>query len=126
MNVLVVGGMFLGVVFAPQFGWNRAPDQALNGAWIFAGPTVRGSGNVISQSRQVLDFTAIHVDYPATVIVRQGASESLTIEAEDNVAASIRTVVTSHVLQIDTVRERGVFVTPTRPVRIVITAKDLN
>ena len=90
MSVLVVGALFLAVVFAGQLGWNRTPDRIFDGGIFFAGPAERGSGNVISQNRDVDDVSALHVAYPAHLLVRQGLTEGLTIEAEDNVVAAIQ------------------------------------
>ena len=126
MSVLAVGGLFLSVLFAPQMGWNRVPNPGLDGGWFLNGSTARGSGNVVTQNRAVSGFTTIHLNYPASVLIRQGSTESLTIEAEDNVAASIQTQVVNHDLEIDTQQNHRLFVVPTRPVRITITVKDLN
>jgi hypothetical protein len=59
------------------------------------------------------------------VVIKQGAAESLTLEADDNIAAAIRTQVTDHVLRIDS-GDRRIYITPTKPVRITITVKDLS
>jgi len=126
MSLVVVGGLFLGVLFAAQLGWNRVPVEGPSGAWFFVPPNARGSGHVITQTRDVRDFTSIHVDYPAMVLIRQGTAESLTIEAEDNVVAAIRTQVVNHVLEIDSVRDHTVYLAATRPVNITITVKDLS
>jgi hypothetical protein len=125
MSVLVVGGLFLAVLFAGQLGWNRFPDRIFDSSVFFAGPTERGSGNVISQIRQVHDISAMHVTYPAHVLIRQGPTEALTIEAEDNVVAAIQTQVLNHVLEIESARDHK-NVIPTRPVNITITVKDLS
>ncbi len=126
ISVLVVLGLFLAVLFAGQFGWNHVPDRAFDSGVFFVSPSARGSGNVISQSRTLQDFAAIHVAYPAHVLIRQGSAEALTIEAEDNVVASIQTRVVNLVLEIDNVRDHNVVVVPTRPVNITITVKDLS
>ncbi len=46
---------------------------------------VNGSGNVVSESRQVNNFDRIVLNGSGEVIVTQGGSESLTIETDDNV-----------------------------------------
>ena len=38
----------------------------------FIGPGVRGSGNVITETRKVSGFDAINVEYPAKVLITQG------------------------------------------------------
>ena len=126
MSLLVIGGLFFAVVFAAQFGWNHLPDRLFDGGVFFGGPSVRGSGNVTSQSRAVEGISSIHVAYPAHILVQQGAAEGLTIKAEDNVAASIETRVVNHVLEIDTLRDHKTVVVPTRPVNITVTVKNLS
>ncbi|HEX8993590.1 MAG TPA: DUF2807 domain-containing protein [Anaerolineales bacterium] len=126
ISLLMIAGLFLAVLFAGQLGWDRVPGYTLNGSSIFAGPGARGSGNVVSQTRAVQGFTGIRVAYPASVVIRQAAGESLTVEAEDNVAAEIKTQVANGTLVIGAVHEPMVLVDPTRPVRITITVKDLD
>ncbi len=126
ISLLVVAGLFLAVLFAGQLGWNHFPDYGIDAGAIFGGTAERGSGHVVTESRPVQGFTGIHVAYPASVTIRQSSSEGLTIEAEDNVVAAIRTQVTGHELEIDNLRDRRVFVTPTRPVNITITVKNLD
>ncbi len=126
ISVLVVAGLFLAVLFAGQLGWDRFPGYALNGVSIFGGSAVRGSGNVVTQTRAVQGFTGVRITYPGSVVIRQGASESLTIQAEDNIAAAIQTQVVNDVLVIGNSRQPAISFNPTRPVRITITVKDLK
>ncbi len=126
MSLLVVGGLFIAVVFAAQFGWNHVPDRIFDGGVFFGGPSARGSGNVISQSRTIRDISSIHIAYPAHIVIQQGAAEGLTIKAEDNVVAAIDTRVVNHALEIDTLHDHRVIVVPTKPVDITITVKDLS
>lgn len=124
IDVLVIGGAFLAVLFAPQFGWTRVPDYMFNGNVFMFSAAEKGSGHVVTESRNVRDFTVIEVSYPAQVMIRQGETESLTIEAEDNVIADLRTDVINGTLEIDALNRR-LHVAPTKPVKIIITVKDL-
>ncbi len=126
MSALVVAILFLAVIFAAQLGWNRFPDYTFGAGSLFVGPTQRGSGHIITESRPVQGFTAVHVSYPANITIQQGAAEGLTVEADDNVVANLRTQVTGDVLEIDNLRDHRVFITPTRPVKITITVRDLK
>jgi hypothetical protein len=126
MSVLVVGVLFLAVLFAGPLGWNGVPSYARDGGSLFGVPGVRGNGHVISENRDVKSFNVVHIGYPGTVLIRQGPSESLTIDAEDNVVAAISTQVVNGVLEIDNVRDHRVYINPTKPVKITITVKDLN
>ncbi|MGE5073830.1 MAG: GIN domain-containing protein [Anaerolineae bacterium] len=127
LSALVVVVLFLAIVFAGQLGWNRLPlSFAIGHGSVFAGPTVRGSGNVITENRTVQGFSTIHVEFPASVLIKQGASESLTIQGDDNVVKDIRTRVSGGELQIDSPRDRTVYVDVNQPVKITITVKDLR
>jgi hypothetical protein len=53
--------------------------------------TIQGSGNVVTTERNIGDFTSIQVDMGADVVLTQGDSETLTIEAEDNLMPYIET-----------------------------------
>ena len=46
---------------------------------------VRGSGNVITETYTVSDFNKIQLDGAGQLVITQGSSESLEIQAEDNV-----------------------------------------
>ena len=125
VSALVVAILFLAVLFAGQIGWDRVPGAAAGGR-IFWGPVARGSGQIVSQARDVSGFTAVRLDYPASVLIRQGQSEALRIEAEDNVMAEISTQVVNGTLEIKPVRSQRLHVNPTEPVRITITVRDLK
>jgi hypothetical protein len=128
LDVLIIGGALLAVFYAPQLGWSR-PSMVWafdNNGDFFMGPGERGSGNVISETRKVSGFTAIDIEYPAEVFVRQGNSESLEIEAEDNLMPNLKTEVRNGKLEIFYRREGGKHVNPTKTVTITIVAKDLK
>ncbi len=121
----VVSLTVLAIVFAPQLGLTAS---GWTGAIPFVWSSERGSGNVITQTRPVAGFNAITVNYPSDVTISQGTTESMTIEAEDNVLRDLTTNVSNGILNIgvgprDTL---GSAIMPTRPVRINIVVKDLS
>jgi hypothetical protein len=127
LDVVLIGGALLAIFYAPQLGW--ASPSFLS--WVdigepFIGPGERGSGNVISQTREVSDFKAVSVEYPAQVLIKQGNTESLKIEAEDNLLPNLKTQVKNGTLEIFYRRENGKHVNPTKMVKITITVKDLT
>ena len=124
-DILVIGGAFLAVYFAPQLGWTHAPDYVINGNGFFISPAERGSGKIITQTRNVQDFTKIRLSYPAQVFISQGETESLTIEADDNVAAAIRTQVVNGVLDISNLHDHLMTISPTQTPKITIVVKNL-
>ena len=129
VSVLVVAGAVLAVVYAPQLGWNTPPSWG----WDFlnigtdAGGGIAGSGVISTESRQVADFNAISIEYPGQITIQQGKSESLEIEAEDNLLPQLTSEVRNGTLYLENSernwRDR---VNPHEPVLIRITVVDLN
>jgi hypothetical protein len=127
MDVLVIGGILLAIYYAPSLGWNTPslPYFAGNGGFYF-GPGSPGSGNVVTESRDVVGFNAIELDYPARVTVTQGDSASVKIEAEDNVLPGLKTRVRNDTLEIFYETEDGEHVNPTKMIEITIVVTKLN
>jgi Putative auto-transporter adhesin, head GIN domain len=126
MDVLVVGGAFTAVLFAPQLGLTHAPVYTFNGSGYFVGLGGRGSGKLVTENRDVHDFRSIRLSFPAQVFINQGETESLTIQAEDNVAPEIGSRVVDGVLEIDNLNGSHFPISPTKPVKITIVVKDLS
>ena len=128
LDVLLVGGAILAILLAPQLGWANPPMFWMfdSDGEVFMGPGERGSGNVVTQTRDVKDFSAIEIDYPAEVLVKQGGQESLKIEAEDNLLPNLKTQVKNGTLEIFYKRENGKHVNSTKTVKITIVVKDLS
>jgi hypothetical protein len=127
LDVLIIGGAILAIVFATQLGWASPSMLSMfnNNGEVFMGPGERGSGNVVTEAREVSGFRAIEVSYPAQVLVMQGNEESLKIEAEDNLLPNLKTQVRNGTLEIFYKRENGKHVNPTKTVKITIIVKDL-
>lgn len=83
-----------------------------------------GSGNVVSEQRAVGDFTEVVLSGLGQLSITQTGSESLTIEAEDNLVPQLTAVVDGHCLTLGTAP--GVHFAPTRPIRYTLTVKDLS
>jgi hypothetical protein len=127
VDILLVGGAFCAVLFAPQLGWDRGPGYVFFSTRDFGpGPSEKGSGRVITENRQVAGIESIEISFPAEVIIRQGEVESVTIEAEDNVVANIDTQVVNGMLKIERMRGAPVWVINSRPVEITVVVKDLS
>ncbi len=58
-----------------------------------AGETVRGSGNVVTEEREVSDFTSISLQGWGKLVIDQTGSESLSITGDDNFLPYIETEV---------------------------------
>ncbi len=126
LDAVIIGGGLLAIFYAPQLGWATPPLSMINIDGPFIGPTVRGSGNVVTETRDVSDFHAIDVNYPAQVLVKQGTKESLKIAAEDNLLPDLKTQVKNGVLEISYNKQSARRVNPTKTVKITIVVKDLT
>ena len=127
LDVLIIGGLLLAIVFAPGLGWaNPSMSFMFRGDEMYFGPGESGSGNVITETRKVSGFQTIEVNYPAEVFITQGKTESLKIEAEDNVLPGLKTTVTNGVLKIDYQSKNDRHVNPTRLVKVTIVVKELG
>jgi len=60
----------------------------------------QGSGNVITEARQVREFDRINLNGSGEVIITQGGSESLSIETDDNVMEHVKAEVEGGVLEL--------------------------
>ncbi len=86
-----------------------------------------GSGKVISQARQVSGFTRVSLIGTGQLIIAQGNTESLTIDAEDNVLPLITTQVIGDTLHIDYKNDNFQDnVIPTKPIIYHLGVKTIN
>lgn len=127
VDLIVIGGAVLAIVYAPQLGWaNPSLLTVIDIGESWDGRAVRGSGNIVTRTREVRDFHAIEVNYPAQVLVKQGAQESVKIEADDNLLPELQTRVRNGVLEIYHMSEGDTHVYPTEAVRITIVVRELD
>jgi predicted small secreted protein len=88
---------------------------------------VRGSGNLTTESRQVSGFNAVRLDGAGKLVVTQGDTESLTIEAEDNIISDLKSTVQGNTLVLgiqESFWHKAIL--PTRAITYTLTVKDLN
>ncbi len=85
---------------------------------------IKGSGNVISEEREVTGFNKVSLEGIGDLQIVQGDVESLKVEAEDNIIDRIESYVTGSVLHIGV--ERFINVIPTSGISYTLTVKDLN
>jgi hypothetical protein len=126
---LIVLGMVLSIVFAPQLNWNKAPAWGYFHIGDFGNfnGSVRGSGVVISQTREVVDFNSVEINFPVELTIQQGSAPSVKVEAEDNLLPQLATRVSGNTLYIENSQPDWTRrVNPTRPVRITMTVKTLQ
>lgn len=129
VSLVVVAGAVAAVVYAPQLGWDDAPGWSFD-LWDIdpeLGGAVTGSGVVETATYQISNFEAIVIDYPADITIVQGESESVEIEAEDNLLPQLSADVENGTLRLEnTERNWRDRVNPTKPVLVTITVVELN
>jgi predicted small secreted protein len=93
---------------------------------VACGNTITGSGNVRSEARDVSDFAAVTVGGSGEVLITQGDEESLTIEAEDNLLPLIKSEIRDGTLVLGLEGPRGRNIRATKPIRYLLTVRDLT
>lgn len=88
------------------------------------GETIRGSGVVKSETRDVADFSEIESAGSGDVRVERGDEDSLTVEADDNILPLIETTVKDGKLKLKI--KDNVSVNTTKPILFRITTRKLN
>jgi hypothetical protein len=85
---------------------------------------VTGSGNVVSEQRDVGDFDEAPLSGVRIPYITQVGSESLTIEAKDNILPLLTSEIHGHRLALGT--EPGSHFSPKRPIRYTLAIKGLR
>jgi len=88
------------------------------------GQTMRGSGNVVEENRQISGVSAVQLTMQGTLHIVMGESESLSISAEDNLLEYIRTDVRGGTLEIGTAS--GTNLHNTKPIDYYLTVVKLD
>ena len=85
--------------------------------------SVKGSGNIIAESRQIPEFNQIRLEGQGKVALTQGNQSALEVTTDDNILPSIETEVKNGKLIIS--HEKGKNLRPTK-LNYIITVKDLE
>jgi hypothetical protein len=124
VSALIVIGAVMAVIYAPQLGWAGGPNLGFGSDF---GGGVAGSGKIESETREVQDFLAVSINYPAEVLIQQGKVESVKLEGDDNLLPQITTEVSDDTLIVENKENSwSKRVNPTKRVKITITVKDLH
>jgi Putative auto-transporter adhesin, head GIN domain len=83
-----------------------------------------GSGNVVSEERDVSGFTGISLVGIGEVTITQGEQETLTVETDDNLLPLLETTVQDGLLVLTT--KDGVEVKPSSEIRFLVTVTSLD
>ena len=81
-----------------------------------------GDGNVLKETRKVSSFNTIEVSGAFDIIIKQGASEEVTVETDQNILPLVRTDVSGNTLKIETRKP----VHHTTMLKVYVTVKDLK
>ena len=88
--------------------------------------TVEGSGNIVTESREVAGFERVEVCCGMELFLTQGNTESLEIEADDNLMDEIITTVVGNRLEIKYRQMDNISYQPSKSVQLYLTVKDLR
>ena len=83
---------------------------------------VHGDGNVLKETRKVSNFDGIEVSGAFDIIIKQGATEEVIVEADANLLPLIRTDVVGSTLQIETRKP----INHVTVMKVYVTVKDLK
>jgi hypothetical protein len=87
--------------------------------------TIRGSGNVVTEERDVSGFDSVTLSGYGQVIITQGDAEALAIETDDNLMQYIETKVSGRTLEIRFTEERTI-VDPSESIIFRLSVIDLT
>ena len=85
--------------------------------------SIRGSGNVTTESRQVSNITGVQLDTSGDLTLSQGDSESLTIEAEDNLLPLLTSEIINGTLKLGT--KPNTSISATKPIKYTLVVKNI-
>jgi hypothetical protein len=88
--------------------------------------TIEGSGKIATESREVAGFERVEVCCGMELFLIQGNTESLKIEADDNLMDDIATSVVGNRLEIKYREMNNVSYQPSKAVKLYLTVKDLR
>jgi len=85
---------------------------------------VRGSGNVVTESRSVAGFNSVKLKGTGQVMIEENGSESLTITADDNLMPYLTTEINGSQLVLGT--KDNTNLNPSKDIIYKLAVKDLN
>ena len=85
---------------------------------------VRGSGQVVSEDREITNVSGVTLASPGELIITLGDQETLRIEAEDNVLPLIQSEVEDGMLTLEI--KKRVHFQPTQTIKYYLTVKELG
>lgn len=117
--IVFIVAIIIGVTFGSFFGWGKTSARIFNFSIDFGG--VKGSGNVVSEKRNIAGFKAIEVGGIFEVEVVAQKDFSVEVEADDNLMQFVKTEVRNGTLEISTDKKVS-----TKNLRVRISAPDID
>jgi hypothetical protein len=128
LGMLVVAGMFFLSFYGNQIGWKARLPVYFSGISLtngqFITERVQGSGDMVSEPREVQGFDRVRFDAFGEMEIVQGEQEGLVIEAQPNLLTYITTEVRGDQLVIGI--KPHISVTPLPTIRYQLSVKDLR
>jgi hypothetical protein len=128
LGVLIVGVIFAAVFAGGQLGLRSQPVWPFETGFIqfgdVGGERIVGSGNIITENRPAGSFDRVSLEIDANLEIQQGAAESLTVSADDNVLPVLITEVSGGELVIRI--KPFTSVRPSKSIDIKLTVRDLE
>lgn len=119
--LIFAAALVIGLVVSNLFSFGRAAGNMFNFSVNFGGG-VRGSGNIITDKRDLSDFQAVEVGGVYQVEITAQKEFGVEIDGDDNLVALVNVVVSDGVLKISSEQK----LSPKSPIRIRISAPDIN
>ena len=88
------------------------------------GPSVSGSGHVVSETRNVSGFSNVSLEGSGRLVIEQGGAESLTVTSDDNLMSHIETEVRGSTLVLG--ERSGVNLRPSQDIVFKVALKKLD
>ena len=85
---------------------------------------IKGNGNVKQESRNAAAFTDISTSGAYKVVLEQGNTHSIRVEAEDNLLPYIETAISGGELKIHT--KKGYHISPTKDITVYVVMEKVN
>jgi hypothetical protein len=118
--LIFVAAIVVGLVVSNIFSFGRTSSPLFSFSLGFG--SVKGSGNVTTQKREVSDFKGVDVGGIFEVEITSGKEYGLEVTTDDNLLDHIRTEVRSGVLHIETDRK----ISSKSQIRIKVSAPEIN
>ncbi|MEO6587954.1 MAG: head GIN domain-containing protein, partial [Pyrinomonadaceae bacterium] len=117
--LIFIIALFIGVSLAGIFSFGKISSRIFN---ISINHGEKGSGNIVTEKREVSEFRAVDVGGAFVVEITAQKDYSLEVEADDNILPLIKTEFDGETLKIKT----DVKISSSNPVKIRISAPDVE